>query len=401
MALYDTDKTNDSRSDPAPNGADSLTSLRMSYGTQSISPVTDATTDTLQIITRDSTIELGQTAYNTGLGYWLGVDSDGIAKLSLGDSSANHLTWDGTDLSITGAIIAGSGSIGGFNIGDDYIEDVADSFGLASTVTADDDVRFWAGDTFANRATAPFNVYESGAVNAASISITGGSITGDNIVAVNAVNLASRGWIQTCVFSSVGTAEVDWTSGTFTSANGDSFSISSGSITGMTGINYIYLDLNLSITAYQVTTDPTVAVGDSKVLVAVAQNNSNGAVFSILDSTGRYIDASDIVAGSITANELSASILYAGSLQIDTSGNVRSGQTDFDTGTGWFIGNSSGTAKFSIGNSSGDKMTWDGSNLKATGNVTISSLLNNSSQTVSNLPIPPSTAGFSPPGGNE
>ena len=59
-------------------------------------------------------------------------------------------------------LTADTGTVGGFALGSTYIRDVANSFGLASVVTAGDDVRFWAGDTFANRATAPFNITEAG-----------------------------------------------------------------------------------------------------------------------------------------------------------------------------------------------------------------------------------------------
>lgn len=97
------------------------------------------------------------------------VDGDG--KFSLGAS----LTWDpDTDtLTVTGTIIATSGTIGGFNIGADYIRDVANSMGLSSTVTAGDDVRFWSGSTFAARATAPFRVTESGELVASNATISG------------------------------------------------------------------------------------------------------------------------------------------------------------------------------------------------------------------------------------
>ena len=61
---------------------------------------------------------------------------------------------------------SGNATFAGFTIGADYIKDNGDSFGLASTVSGSDDVRFWAGDTFANRATADFRVYESGTVYA-------------------------------------------------------------------------------------------------------------------------------------------------------------------------------------------------------------------------------------------
>jgi hypothetical protein len=70
----------------------------------------------------------------------------------------------GTGVVISGAITATSGALGGFNIGSDYIRDSANSFGLASTVTGGDDIRFWAGATFANRATAPFRISEAGVV---------------------------------------------------------------------------------------------------------------------------------------------------------------------------------------------------------------------------------------------
>lgn len=76
-----------------------------------------------------------------------------------GDAEFNNVT-------VRGTIYATAGAIGGFNIGTDYIRDAANSFGLASTVTGGDDVRFWAGDTFANRATSKFRVTEGGAVYA-------------------------------------------------------------------------------------------------------------------------------------------------------------------------------------------------------------------------------------------
>lgn len=78
-----------------------------------------------------------------------------------------------TGATITGTVTATAGAIGGFDIGADYIRDAANSFGLASTVTGGDDVRFWAGNTFANRATAPFRLTEAGALVATSATITG------------------------------------------------------------------------------------------------------------------------------------------------------------------------------------------------------------------------------------
>lgn len=52
-----------------------------------------------------------------------------------------------------------------------------------------------------------------------------------------------------------------------------------------------------------------------------------------------------------------------GALSIASGGNVRQGQTAFNTGTGFWLGDASGTPKFSIGNPAGNYMTWDGTKL--------------------------------------
>ena len=57
-------------------------------------------------LTSGGHIKLGQTAYNTGTGFWLGDDS-GTAKLSIGSSTKN-ITWDGSNLKVQGGTITGS-----------------------------------------------------------------------------------------------------------------------------------------------------------------------------------------------------------------------------------------------------------------------------------------------------
>ncbi len=101
---------------------------------------------------------------------------DFLGRFSLGSS----LAWDPeTDtLTVVGDINATTGTIGGFVIGADYIRDAANSFGLSSTVTGADDVRFWAGDTFANRSIAPARIFESGAVVIANLTIGDSPLTG-------------------------------------------------------------------------------------------------------------------------------------------------------------------------------------------------------------------------------
>lgn len=117
---------------------------------------------------------------------------DGINDPDFGGALSGYGLY-GDNVYLKGVIRAlAGGYIGGFDIGSDYVRDAANSMGLASTVTAGDDVRFWAGDTFANRATAPFNVTEAGILNAVAAVITNSIIAqnftaGHAIVAGNAV----------------------------------------------------------------------------------------------------------------------------------------------------------------------------------------------------------------------
>lgn len=144
--------------------ASTITADKLNVGT--LSAITaNMGTLTAGNITLDSSgfIRGGATGYNTGTGFWMGYDTAAY-KFFIGAAAGNKLLWDGSSLTITGAITASTGMIGGFDIGADYIRDTINSFGLASTVTGSDDVRFWAGATFTNRATAPFRIYESGLV---------------------------------------------------------------------------------------------------------------------------------------------------------------------------------------------------------------------------------------------
>lgn len=58
-------------------------------------------------------------------------------------------------------------------------------------------------------------------------------------------------------------------------------------------------------------------------------------------------------------------------LVIDENGFVRSGQTDYDTGVGFWLGNDAGTPKVSVGDAAGHKITWDGTTLTVVGDITV------------------------------
>lgn len=56
-----------------------------------------------------------------------------------------------------------------------------------------------------------------------------------------------------------------------------------------------------------------------------------------------------------------------GQLDISTTGHIKSGQSGWNNGTGFFLGKSSGVPKFSIGSSNSARMTWNGSQLDLQG----------------------------------
>jgi hypothetical protein len=111
-------------------------------------------------------ILVGQaTAPLAGAGIFIGRDTEGTYDFRAGDPAGNYIHWDASTatLTVVGSFtVTAGGTVGGFDVGADYLRDTTNTFGLASTISGATDVRFWAGDSFANRATAPARIYEDG-----------------------------------------------------------------------------------------------------------------------------------------------------------------------------------------------------------------------------------------------
>ena len=115
------------------------------------------------------------------------IDDDAvtIAKVAASLQSTNYVSgsagWkiqksgvvEFEEATIRGEIVANTGEIGGFDIANTYLKDAANTMGLSSVASSADDVRFWAGNTFANRASAPFFVTKSGALKATEVTVSG------------------------------------------------------------------------------------------------------------------------------------------------------------------------------------------------------------------------------------
>lgn len=244
---------------------------------------------------------------DTTAGIWIGIDSDGKAKTNIGDST-NSVKWNGSTLAIAGALSASS-------------------LDIPDTTTANSFHVNTSGDTWWGAAaigSAVAKILKTGVATFTNVVLTGlqaGSALDttylSGLIPQANLNVADRGWSQTCAFSITDADTVAWDAGTFTSADGTAYSISAGNTGNMAAKTFIYLDIAVSTTAYQTTTTATVAVGVGKVMIATAQNNTTEAVFTVLSGQGgTNIDAASIVAGSITANEIAATTITAAKMNV-------------------------------------------------------------------------------------
>ena len=132
----------------------------------------------------------------------------------------------------------------------------------------------------------------------------------------------------------------------------------------------------------------TTQIADNSISTAKLQANSvtaNEISAGTITSNKLYagsvmtdrITAAQIAAATITSTQIAATTISASNLNLTTmdgSGNIRAGQTAYDTGTGFFLGYSGATPVFSIGNSAGNKITWNGTTLTIGASIPASSV---------------------------
>lgn len=178
---------------------------------------------------------------------------------------------------------------------------------------------------------------------------------------------------NTVNFSSVNENTVDWSAGQLTMPDGTIYNIAAGSTWIMTAITYIYLDVNVSETTLQLTTNSGTCVWEDKLLVCVAKNQTapKYAVFQNFGTNTQdvFITADNIAANSITANEMQVNSLSAlsanmwtltsGTITLNSAGHIKSWQTNYNTGTGFFMWVSWWVTKFSLWNPWGNYIAFD------------------------------------------
>lgn len=168
---------------------DSYVQSTLNIGTNNSGGVSSANI-TLSGGTQYPYFSLGQSVagvYNAN-GIYIGSDS-GVYKMSLKGGS-NSLTWDGSNLGVTGTITSTSGNIGGFTIGNSQLYTGTKST-LASTAAG----VYIGTDGIALGTNSPFKVTSAGALSASSGTIGGWTLGSTTLTGGNAT-LDSNGAIS-------------------------------------------------------------------------------------------------------------------------------------------------------------------------------------------------------------
>jgi hypothetical protein len=179
-----------------------------------------------------------------------------------------------------------------------------------------------------------------------------------------------------------GGAEISTQAGNAVATGNTSYTKSSGTFTIPANVVAVNVEVVSDITG------GTCYVDDVRIIRA---SNSvlieDGAVIAA-KVAANAITADKIQAGAVTAAKISVTSLSAinanmgsitaGTIVLPSGGFIRSGQTAFNSGTGFYIGNDSGTPTFSVGNSSGKNIRWNGTDLIVDGGIiTTSSIASN------------------------
>jgi hypothetical protein len=119
---------------------------------------------------------------------------------------------------------------------------------------------------------------------------------------------------------------------------------------------------------------PRWAIGNLNNIFNYSAADVYGAAFGDPSASYITIDATNGIRfrNSTTtkfAVDTSGNLSLTGNLTIGTAGALMSGATAYGTGTGYWLDYNSGTPRFRIGTTSGDRMQWDGTNLTVVGST--------------------------------
>ena len=68
---------------------------------------------------------------------------------------------------------------------------------------------------------------------------------------------------------------------------------------------------------------------------------------------------------------IAGTTITGGGITLSSGGSIKGGQSAYNNGSGFFLGYESSQYKFSIGDGSNNKLTWDGTTLTVAGSITV------------------------------
>jgi hypothetical protein len=190
----------------------------------------------------------------------------------------------------------------------------------------------------------------SGIASGADVTLS--AVNGGLTVTGGGITLSSGGAIKG------GQTAYNTGTGFFQGWNGSAYVLSLGNPAG----NKLTWDgTSLAITG-AITLTNTIASGSITGLAATATSSDFASVTGATKPANNADVTLSAVNGGLTVT--------GGGITLSGGGSIKGGQTAYDSGTGFFLGFSGAAYKFSIGNSSGNKLTWDGSTLGVVGAIT-------------------------------
>lgn len=244
----------------------------------------------------------------------------------------------GPDLIVDGAIQATKLSANCIAVGTAAIEDAAINRAMIALLAVDDARIANATITDAKIATLNASKINAGFLDANRIEA--GTITAAKI---NSTGLTIRNSSGTVILDASGAGVMNW-------------NVLAGQPAG------IY---NSNVTLSEASGVITLGGAGGGSVTAITTNNpiTSGNIGVYMSSAA--IGLAYINTASITS--LSALSAEMGNVVVSTSGSIRSGQSAFNTGIGWWLGTVAGHPKFSIGNPAGSYLTYD----ESTGQLTL------------------------------
>jgi len=229
------------------------------------------------------------------------------------DGQKNYAEF--SNVYVSGEIEAVLGKIGGWTINSTSIyTGTEDHSGYTANAG---DITIYSDETNSSVHARNFYIDTSGNLTCAGANIGGSTITTPTITGIQSGSeIAIQGWQSTLVFAASDYRTVGWSAGndeTITLLDGTVYTFTAGNTGNMAALTYIYLDIASSTTVLQTTTTAATAVGTGKILIAVAQNNSDAssdATFQAYGGSGGVlIKAANIASDTITANEIAANTI--------------------------------------------------------------------------------------------